>query len=373
MGFVERWNQTMLRMLVQYCYKKNQDCRLSLLGQLRVLAYNTSRHECAGFTPFQLMLTRPGAVFGWFRVTNATADSPQQCPCLPPGYHNHSDASLLTVLHRVLHFTCTWWVHGFQPRPQTSYQSVSKTKTTQCRHGNLLWSHPHTYQTGWSLIVDRNNSMEKKFINRHLRRLTGTLLLQRLSRKAWSSIFIVNVWCQVETSSEKHWVVHGKTMMVLCLTNGADFNSLTNWCWVPVRPMFQKFRSDQWCWVPVWPMKLSASLTNAVYWCRFQQSQDMDTVFRLQVITQIGGSSAALPLREIISRLQATYCRNYCVLLSTYILLTVQSVSSTVSMVTCLHWDSEIVLRDRLIKTFVGVVGINGCTKDWSEALWVVL
>ena len=38
--------------------------------------------------------------------------------------------------------------------------------------------------------------------------------------------------------------------------------------------------------------------------------QDMDTVFRLPVITKIGGSSTELPLREIISRLQATYCRN---------------------------------------------------------------
>ena len=53
---MERWNQTMQRMLVKYCYKKKEEWATYLDNC--VFAYNTSRHESSGFTPFQLMFNR---------------------------------------------------------------------------------------------------------------------------------------------------------------------------------------------------------------------------------------------------------------------------------------------------------------------------
>lgn len=36
----------------------------------------------------------------------------------------------------------------------------------------------------------------------------------------------------------------------------------------------------------------------------------MDTVFRLPLITRIGGESQALPLKDIVKRLRSIYCEN---------------------------------------------------------------
>ena len=46
----------MQRMLVKYCYKKKEEWATYLDNC--VFAYNTSRHESSGFTPFQLMFNR---------------------------------------------------------------------------------------------------------------------------------------------------------------------------------------------------------------------------------------------------------------------------------------------------------------------------
>ena len=42
--------------------------------------------------------------------------------------------------------------------------------------------------------------------------------------------------------------------------------------------------------------------------CKLYVVQDLDTVFQLPKTTFIGGKDTALPLKEIISRLEKVYC-----------------------------------------------------------------
>lgn len=43
---------------------------------------------------------------------------------------------------------------------------------------------------------------------------------------------------------------------------------------------------------------------------RFPEDHDMDRVFKLPSTTYIGGKEKALPLKEILNRLESAYCRH---------------------------------------------------------------
>ena len=55
-GLVERFNQTLQRMLTKYVHTQKK--KWSSFLDTCVFAYNTSRHEASQFTPFELMFSR---------------------------------------------------------------------------------------------------------------------------------------------------------------------------------------------------------------------------------------------------------------------------------------------------------------------------